>query len=80
VAILFGGRSSERAVSCVTAAGVMGAIDQDKYDVVPIGIAKSGQWVLASGDTSQWSLSSSALPEVQPSGQTVTLAEVGGTH
>ncbi|MFP3549018.1 D-alanine--D-alanine ligase A, partial [Rhizobium sp. SIMBA_035] len=46
----------------------------------PIGIAKSGQWVLASGDTSQWSLSSSALPEVQPSGQTVTLAEVGGTH
>ncbi len=80
VAILFGGRSSEHAVSCVTAAGVMGAIDRDKYDVVPIGIAKSGQWVLASGDTSQWSLSSSALPEVAASDKTVTLAEIGGEH
>lgn len=80
VAVLFGGRSSEHAVSCVTAAGVMGAIDKSKYDVVPIGIAKSGQWVLASGDTSQWSLSSSALPEVSPSDRTVTLAEVGGEH
>lgn len=80
VAVLFGGRSSEHAVSCVTAAGVMGAIDKSKYDVVPIGIAKSGQWVLASGDTSQWSLSSTALPEVSPSDRTVTLAEVGGEH
>jgi D-alanine-D-alanine ligase len=80
VAILFGGRSSEHAVSCVTAAGVMGAIDNSKYDVIPIGIAKSGQWVLASGDTSKWSLSAKALPEVSPSRQTVTLAEVGGEH
>ena len=48
VAVLFGGRSSEHAVSCVTAAGVLGAIDKDKYEVIPIGIAKSGQWVLAS--------------------------------
>ncbi|MFF2843803.1 D-alanine--D-alanine ligase family protein [Paenarthrobacter sp. NPDC057981] len=80
VAILFGGRSSEHAVSCVTAAGVMGAIDTNKYEVIPIGIAKSGQWVLASGDTSQWSLSSTSLPEVAASGKTVTLAEVGGEH
>lgn len=80
VAILFGGRSSEHAVSCVTAAGVLGAIDQDKYDVIPIGIAKTGQWVLASGNTTQWSLSASSLPEVAPSAQSVTLAEIGGEH
>ncbi|WP_426003068.1 D-alanine--D-alanine ligase family protein [Paenarthrobacter sp. NyZ202] len=80
VAVLFGGRSSEHAVSCVTAAGVMGAMDKSKYDVVPIGIAKSGQWVLAAGDTSQWSLSAAALPEVPPSDKTVTLAEIGGEH
>ena len=80
VAVLFGGRSSEHAVSCVTAAGVLGAIDTDKYDVVPIGIAKTGQWVLASGDTDEWSLSASSLPEVAPSAQTVTLAEIGGEH
>jgi D-alanine-D-alanine ligase len=80
VAVLFGGRSSEHAVSCVTAAGVLGAINKDKYEVIPIGIAKSGQWVLASGDTAQWSLSASSLPEVAPSSETVTLAEIGGEH
>jgi D-alanine-D-alanine ligase len=80
VAVLFGGRSSEHAVSCVTAAGVLGAIDKDKYDVIPIGIAKTGQWVLASGDTNEWSLSASSLPEVAPSAQTVALAEIGGEH
>ncbi|BCW59258.1 D-alanine--D-alanine ligase family protein [Arthrobacter sp. StoSoilB20] len=80
VAVLFGGRSSEHAVSCVTAAGVMGAIDKNKYDVIPIGIAKSGQWVLAPADTSEWSLSAAALPEVPASEKTVTLAEVGGEH
>ncbi|WP_258802498.1 D-alanine--D-alanine ligase family protein [Pseudarthrobacter sp. NS4] len=80
VAILFGGRSSEHAVSCVTAAGVLGAINKDKYDVIPIGIAKSGQWVLASTDTAQWSLAASSLPEVAPSSDTVTLAEISGQH
>nr|WP_309105461.1 D-alanine--D-alanine ligase family protein [Arthrobacter sp.] len=80
VVVLFGGRSSEHAVSCVTAAGVLGAIDKDKYDVIPIGIAKTGQWVLTSADTRQWSLSSSLIPEVEPSPSTVTLAEIGGEH
>jgi D-alanine-D-alanine ligase len=80
VAVLFGGRSSEHAVSCVTAAGVLGAIDQTKYEVIPIGIAKTGQWVLASGDTHDWSLSASSLPEVGSSARTVALTEIGGEH
>lgn len=80
VAVLFGGRSSEHAVSCVTAAGVLGAIDQTKYEVIPIGIAKTGQWVLASGDTHDWSLSASSLPEVAASAKTVALTEIGGEH
>ena len=80
VAVLFGGRSSEHAVSCVTAAGVLGAINKDKYEVIPIGIAKTGQWVLAPADTARWSLAASSLPEVVPSPQTVTLAEIGGEH
>ena len=80
VAVLFGGRSSEHSVSCVTAAGVLGAINKDKYDVVPIGIAKSGQWVLAPADTARWSLSASSLPEVVPSAETVTLVHTAGGH
>lgn len=80
VAILFGGRSSEHAVSCVTAAGVLGAIDRTKYSVVPIGIAKNGQWVLAAEGIDGWSLSGGALPEVTPGEQTASLAHLGGGH
>ncbi|MDQ6798820.1 MAG: D-alanine--D-alanine ligase [Actinomycetota bacterium] len=45
--ILFGGRSAEHDVSCVTAAHVLAAVDPDRYEVVPVGIAEDGQWVMA---------------------------------
>ena len=51
VALVFGGRSSEHEISCVTAGGVLGAIDRDKFDVVPIGITKAGVFVPAADDT-----------------------------
>ncbi len=73
VAVLFGGRSSEHSVSCVTAAGVLGAIDKDKYDVVPIGIARNGQWVQVADDPAQWSLASGAMPEITASAEPVML-------
>ena len=37
-------------ISCVTAGSVLAAIDRERYDVVPIGIATDGRWVLESGD------------------------------
>ena len=46
VGLLFGGRSAEHEVSCVSAKHVAAAIDPDKYEVVPIGITLSGAWVL----------------------------------
>ncbi len=49
VGLIFGGRSGEHEVSLMSARGVMGAMDKDRYDVVPIGITKEGRW-LASGD------------------------------
>ncbi|MFC0487988.1 MULTISPECIES: D-alanine--D-alanine ligase family protein [Sinomonas] len=79
VALLFGGRSSEHAVSCVTAAGVMGAIDTDKYEVVPVGITRAGQWVLSQGDWHQWALNAGQPPEVEASAATVRLAEADGS-
>ncbi len=47
VGILFGGRSGEHEVSLLSAASVFNAIDKNKYEVVPIGITKEGQWVTA---------------------------------
>ena len=66
VAIVFGGRSSEHAVSCATAAGVMRAIDRDKYDIVPIGVSRDGQWVLAADDPARFELTAGRTPEVLP--------------
>ena len=64
VAVVFGGRSSEHAVSCSTAAGVLAAIDRDAYDVVPVGITTSGRWVLAADSSDRWALTASHVPEV----------------
>ena len=80
VAVLFGGRSSEHSVSCVTAAGVLEAIDHSKYDVVPIGITRNGQWTLASIDPSQWSLRAETLPEVEPGEESVVLSTQGSSR
>lgn len=73
VAIVFGGRSSEHAVSCATAAGVLRAIDRSKYDVVPIGISRDGQWVLAADDPSRFELTAGRTPEVEASPAHVVL-------
>lgn len=64
VAVVFGGRSAEHAVSCASAGLVLGAIDRDRYEVVPIGIARDGQWVLTSGDPARLALSSGSSPSV----------------
>ncbi|MGE5672951.1 MAG: D-alanine--D-alanine ligase family protein [Mycobacterium leprae] len=49
VYLVFGGRSGEHEVSLMSAKNVMEALDRNKYEVVPVGITKSGQWLL-SGD------------------------------
>ena len=46
VGILFGGRSGEHEVSLASARSIMGNIDKRKYDAVPIGITKDGQWIV----------------------------------
>ncbi len=50
VAVVFGGRSSEHPISCASAAYVLPAIDPERYDVVPIGIARDGRWLQVPGD------------------------------
>jgi D-alanine-D-alanine ligase len=50
VAVVFGGRSTEHSISCASASMVIGALDPDRYEVLPIGITRDGRWVLTSGD------------------------------
>ena len=46
IAVIFGGRSGEHEVSLVSAGSVMEALDKSKYEITPIGISKSGQWLV----------------------------------
>lgn len=78
VALLFGGRSPEHAVSCVTAAGILRVLDASKYDVLPIGITRQGQWTITESDPESWSLSSGNSPEIEPSGESLQLARTNG--
>jgi D-alanine-D-alanine ligase len=64
VAIVFGGRSPEHGISCVSAGSVLGALDPDEFEVVPVGITRAGQWVLTSGDPAQLAINSRQLPEI----------------
>jgi D-alanine-D-alanine ligase len=65
VAVVFGGRSTEHAVSCASAGLVLSAIDRDRYDVVPIGIATDGRWVLTADDPGLLALSADSSPSVE---------------
>jgi D-alanine-D-alanine ligase len=66
VGVLFGGRSGEHEVSLASAASVIRALDPEKYEAVPIGIAKDGRWL--AGTKAQ-----QMLPEVLKSGERVSL-------
>ena len=49
VCILFGGMSPEHAVSLRSAEAVLNNIDQNKYNVFPVGITRDGDWILYGG-------------------------------
>ncbi|MDQ1705401.1 MAG: D-alanine-D-alanine ligase [Frankiaceae bacterium] len=73
VAVVFGGRSTEHAISCVSAASVLAAIDHTRYDVMPIGITAEGRWVLAPDDPSLLAMRGRELPAVDPTGTAIAL-------
>ncbi len=65
VALVFGGRSTEHGISCVSAGSVLGALDRDQFEVLPIGITPEGRWVLASDDPAALTIQDRTLPGVK---------------
>ena len=66
VAILFGGQSSEHGISCISAGGILSAIDRDRFEPILIGITRAGKWVLADEATTLH-IENRELPEVDAS-------------
>ena len=76
VAIICGGRSSEHEISCISAAGVLSAINRVKYQPILIGISKSGRWFLLP-DNYALALKDGVLPTIPNEGISVALSADG---
>ncbi len=50
VAVIFGGKSNEHDISLISASNVIANLDKSKYDIIPIGITKTGRWFFYPGD------------------------------
>lgn len=73
VAVVFGGRSNEHAVSCVSAGAVLRNLDPVRYEAIPVGITGEGSWMLADGDVQSLAIRDNALPSVADTGTELML-------
>ncbi|EFH87960.1 D-alanine--D-alanine ligase family protein [Ktedonobacter racemifer] len=73
IGLIFGGRSGEHEVSLASANSVMANLDKDKYEVILIGITKTGAWLLGT-DPTRLLASPDAQPNSAQSDQQATTA------
>ncbi len=76
IALIFGGRSSEHEISCVSAGGVLAALDKSVYEPVLIGITRTGKWVHVPEDFAL-EIRGGVLPEV-PADAPEVVADIHG--
>ena len=65
IIVMYGGKADEHSISCISAAGVLKALDTDRFEPVPVGITKAGQWIVDGEDPRGWNLGGSTLPTVE---------------
>jgi D-alanine-D-alanine ligase len=73
LALLYGGRSAEHAVSVVSARSVIEALDPERFEVVPIGITRDGSWMLPDTPPGELVVPEGGLPEVDAAGTALAL-------
>jgi D-alanine-D-alanine ligase len=64
VAVVYGGRSSEHAISCVSAGSILRNLDPERFEVVAVGITPGGSWVLTDGRSETLAITDGRLPQV----------------
>ena len=75
VAVVYGGRSDEHAISCVSAGSILRHLNPQRFDAVPIGITQAGTWVLTDADPDRLAIEAGRLPQVNASsGEELALA------
>ncbi|OOK82677.1 D-ala D-ala ligase family protein [Mycobacterium kansasii] len=61
---MFGGRSNEHAISCVSAGSILRNLDPQRFEVIAIGITPQGSWVLTDGNPDALAITNRQLPAV----------------
>ncbi|HEX3288388.1 MAG TPA: D-alanine--D-alanine ligase family protein [Mycobacterium sp.] len=64
VAVVYGGRSSEHAISCVSAGSILRHLDPERFEVIAVGITPGGSWVLTDARPDTLAITDGRLPEV----------------
>jgi D-alanine-D-alanine ligase len=64
VAVIYGGRSSEHEISCVSAGSILRNLDPERFEAVAIGITLDGTWVLTHADPETLTIRGGDLPSV----------------
>jgi D-alanine-D-alanine ligase len=75
VAVVYGGRSSEHAISCVSAGSIMRNLDPLRFEVIAVGITPQGAWMLTDAEPDTLAIADGRLPQVTgASGKELVLA------
>ncbi|MCG7593909.1 D-alanine--D-alanine ligase family protein [Mycobacterium sp. PSTR-4-N] len=75
VAVVYGGRSSEHAISCVSAGSILRNLDPARFEVIAVGITPHGSWVLGDGRPEGLAITDGTLPGVsETSGTALALS------
>ena len=64
IVVMYGGKADEHSISCISAAGVLRALDTDKFEAIEVGITKNGEWIVDGEDPRKWNMSE-GLPVVE---------------
>jgi D-alanine-D-alanine ligase len=78
VAVIFGGRGPEHAVSCMGGGNMLASIDRGRYDVVPIGITTDGGWVQVADEPARLAVTGGELPSVEAAVAGQAVVQAGG--
>ena len=73
VAVVFGGRSSEHAISCVSAGSVLRHLDRTRFEAIPVGIGADGAWVLGTDEPAELTIRDRWLPTVDSAATALVL-------
>ena len=84
LAIVFGGQSSEHEISVISATNISKQVDESKYELILIGITKTGKWLkvdsISSMEDGSWLNSKTSAYILPDATKKCIMVETGGEY